>query len=154
MELEPSGQQSPAIRTRMKGVIVKALRKAKPESLSGKRFAGTKAAGGYVRLAHTGIKRIFRHEPLIFGPRLNVAKPAPSTGLEPYANAAAMIAAAMNTLSPASMRASVHGKPVTVTVPDEATAVVFRQALELSRAERPTDALIAIEIEGNEPKAS
>ncbi len=57
-----------------------------------------------------------------------------------------LVVLVMNILSPASMRASAHGKPVTVTVPDEETAVIFRAALEMMVAERPTDALITIKV--------
>ena len=144
MDLGRSGQENPAIRTKMKGVIVKVLRKAKPEPREGKRFAGARSPGGYVRLAHTGIKKIFKSEPLVFGSKLDLAKPAPSMGMNP--DLAELVELAMNTLAPASMRASAHGKPVTVTVPDEGTAAVFRAALELTVAERPTDALITIKV--------
>ena len=144
MELGRGGHENPAIRTKMKGAIVKVLRKARPEPREGKRFAGARGPGGYVRLAHTGIKKMFKGEPLVFGPRLDVAKPAPSRVLD--IDLARLVVLAMNTLSPASMRASAHGRPVTITVPDEQTAAVFREALELMVAERPTDALISIKV--------
>ncbi len=144
MELGRSGHDNPAIRTKMKGAIVKVLRKAKPEPREGKRFAGARGPGGYVRLAHTGIKKMFKSEPLLFGLRLDVAKPAPTMVLNP--DLASLVVLAVNTLSPASMRASAHGKPVTVTVPDEETAAVFRAALDLTVVERPTDALISIKV--------
>ncbi len=44
------------------------------------------------------------------------------------------------------MRASCHGRPVTVTVADEETAIIFREALQISCVNRPTDALIDIEV--------
>ena len=144
MELGRGGDENPAIRTKMKGAIVKVLRKARPEPREGKRFAGARGPGGYVRLAHTGIKKMFQGEPLVFGPRLDVAKPAPSMALD--TDLAGLVVLAMNTLSPASMRASAHGRPVTITVPDEETAAVFREALEMMVAERPTDALISIKV--------
>ena len=144
MELGGNGHQNPAIRTKMKGAIVKVLRKAKPEPREGKRFAGARAAGGYVRLAHTGIKKMFKSEPLVFGPRLDVAEPVSSMGLNP--DLASLVVLVMNILSPASMRASAHGRPVTITVPDEETAAIFRAALEMMVAERPTDALITIKV--------
>jgi hypothetical protein len=144
MELGRSDSDSPAMRTKMKGAIVKVLRKAKPEAREGRRFAGARGPGGYVRLAHTGIKKMFKGEPLVFGPRLDVAKPAPSMMMD--SDVARLVVLAMNTLAPASMRASSHGRPVTITVPDEATAAIFREALSLTIIERHTDALIKIKV--------
>jgi len=144
MELGRNGQEHPAIRTKMKGAIVKVLRKAKPEPREGKRFAGARRPGGYVRLAHTGIKKMFKSELLVFGSRLDVAKPVPSMVLN--RDLASLVVLVMNNLSPASMRASAHGRPMTVEVPDEETAAIFREALEMMVAERPTDALISIKV--------
>lgn len=144
MNLERSGGPQPAIRTKMKGAIVKVLRKAKPEGRGGKRFPGRRGPGGYVRLAHTGIRKMFKGEPLVFGPRLDVAQPAPSA--ESVAARARLVALAMDRLFTASMRASFQGLPVTVTVDDEDTAAVFREVLEMTKVERPTDALIRIEV--------
>lgn len=143
MNLERSSDPQPPIRTKMKGAIVKVFRKAKPEGRGPKRFPAGRGPGGYVRLAHTGIRKMFKGEPLVFGPRLDVAQPAPSD--ESVEARARLVALAMDDLSPASMRASFHGLPVTVTVADEDTAAVFRRALEITSVERPTDALIRIE---------
>ncbi len=87
---------------------------------------------------------MFKSEPLVFGSRLDLAKPAPSMVLN--RDLASLVVLVMNNLSPASMRASAHGRPVTVTVPDEETAAIFRAALEMMVEERPTDALITIKV--------
>jgi hypothetical protein len=147
MELERRDTDNLAMRTKLKGAIVKVLRKAKPGGARAKRSPGARRPGGYVRLAHTGFKKIFKGEPLMFGPRLNVADPAPSMDWD--ADRVRLVALAMDSLSPASARTACHGRPVTVTVPDEATAAVFRKALELTVAHRPTDGLINIKVRGD-----
>ena len=57
---------------------------------------------------------------------------------------AALVALAMDRLTPALLRASIIGVPVTVEVPDERTAEVFRQALAKTRSGRPTDRLVEV----------
>lgn len=146
MELGRRDTDYPAIRTKMKGAIVKILRKARLDGARAKRYPGARGPGDYARLAHTGFKKMFKGEPLVFGPRLNVADPAPSMETDLDADRARLVALAMNSLSPASARTACLGRPVTVTVPDEATAVVFRKALELTIVDRPTDRLIHIEV--------
>ncbi len=54
---------------------------------------------------------------------------------------ATLVAMAMDKLTPALLRASIIGVPVTVEVPDERTAEVFRAALAMTRDRRPTDRL-------------
>lgn len=144
MELGRRDTDYPAIRTKMKGAIVKILRKARLDGARAKRYPGARGPGDYARLAHTGFKKMFKGEPLMFGPRLNVADPAPSMETDLDADRARLVALAMNSLSPASARTACLGRPV--TVPDEATAVVFRKALELTIVDRPTDRLIHIEV--------
>ena len=62
----------------------------------------------------------------------------------PDIDSATLVALAMDRLTPALVRASIIGLPVTVEVPDERTAEVFRAALEQTRAARPTDRLVEI----------
>ena len=50
----------------------------------------------------------------------------------------------MDRLTPALLRASIIGVPVTVEVPDERTAEVFRAALAKTRRGRPTDRLVEV----------
>ncbi len=144
MDVGRSGQQNLAMRTKMKGALVKVLRAAKPDGTRIRRFPGPRHPGGYVRLAHTGLMKMFKGDPLMVGPRLPVADPAPLA--DPWAGRAAAVASALDILAPASARAAVHGAPVTVTVNDEDTAQVFRAALELTAVNRPTDGLIEVRV--------
>ncbi len=59
-------------------------------------------------------------------------------------DSATLVALAMDRLTPALLRASIIGVPVTVEVPDEQTAEVFRAALAQTRAGRPTDRLVEV----------
>lgn len=134
---------APAMRTRMKGAIVKVLEKAKREKAERpKRFP---RAGGYVSLAQTGLKKMFKTDAWSVGPRLDIEAPTPATAA---ADPVKLVARAINDLGPASYRAAIFGVPVTVTVPDEATAEVFRAAVEFSCKERPTNHLIRVEVRG------
>jgi hypothetical protein len=54
---------------------------------------------------------------------------------------------AIETLGPASMRASCTGTEVRVTAPDEAMAAIFRAALAETGRNRATDRLIRVVIE-------
>lgn len=146
MEFPQKDSRSPAIRAKMKGALVKVLSKARPQPRNG--GAHGQRAGGYVRLAHSGIRKIFRTDGWAFEPRLDVAAPVPN--LDPGADPVRAVALALEILSPASLRASVEGRPVTVTVPDEVTADVFRAALARSSSVRPTDRLIVIRVAGGD----
>ena len=57
---------------------------------------------------------------------------------------ATLVALAMDRLTPALLRASIIGVPVTVEVPDEEIAEVFRAALAKTRTGRPTDRLVEV----------
>ena len=57
---------------------------------------------------------------------------------------ATLVALAMDRLTPALLRASIIGVPVTVEVPDEEIAEVFRAALAQTRTGRPTDRLVEV----------
>ncbi|MBL8672845.1 MAG: hypothetical protein JNK11_19455 [Alphaproteobacteria bacterium] len=57
-----------------------------------------------------------------------------------------MVALALERLAPATGRAGLYGVPVTVRVPDERTASVFRAALAKSQQNRSTDRLIEIRV--------
>lgn len=59
-------------------------------------------------------------------------------------DSASLVALAMDRLTPALLRASIIGVPVTVEVPDEQTAEIFRAALEKTRSGRPTDRLVEV----------
>ena len=135
----------PAIRTRMKGALVKVLEKAKGDGKAapGKRFP---RAGGYVSLAQTGLKKMFKTDAWRIDPRLDVAEPTPASA---DADPVRLVALAINELGPASYRAAIFGKPITVTVADEATADVYRAAVELSCKDRPTNHLIRIAVRGH-----
>jgi hypothetical protein len=63
---------------------------------------------------------------------------------EPEFDSATLVALAMDRLTPALLRASIIGVPVTVEVPDERTAEVFRAALAKTRSGRPTDRLVEV----------
>ncbi len=133
---------APLIRDKMKGVFVKVLEKARPQNRQGSK--GVSAAGGYVGMAHSGLRKFFGNEGLSAEPRLDLDLPAPSTatGVDPVR----LVAEALEVLSPASFRASVVGREISVTVDDEATAEVFRAALEQTAATRPTDRLIVVRV--------
>ncbi|MFM2128846.1 MAG: hypothetical protein RL477_392 [Pseudomonadota bacterium] len=142
--MTPQTEQSSdvAIRTRMKGAIVKVLEKAKRDKKTDlvKRFP---RAGGYVTLAQSGLRRMFGADGASNDrPRLSVVEPAPSDrGID----AVHLAALAINAIGPASFRAAVFGTQVTIKVDDEATARALRAAVELSSRERPTNALIHVE---------
>ncbi len=57
---------------------------------------------------------------------------------------ATLVALAMDKLTPALLRASIIGVPVTVEVADEHIAEVFRAALAKTRDGRPTDRLVEV----------
>jgi hypothetical protein len=135
------------MRSKMKGALVKVLSKAKPPGGRVRRFPSARLSGGYVRLAQTGLKKMFKGDPLLVGPRLPVADPAPL--VDPYVDRAEIVARALDSLAPAATRAAVHGRPVTVTVENEDTAQVFRAALDLTAVNRPTDGLIDIRVRSN-----
>ncbi len=63
---------------------------------------------------------------------------------EPEFDSVTLVALAMDRLTPALLRASIIGVPVTVEVPDERTAEVFRAALAKTRSGRPTDRLVEV----------
>lgn len=144
-------EATPLMRTRMKGAIVKVLAKArrdkqfqgrvaKPGAVKPKRF---RPAGGYVSLAQTGLRKMFKTDAWGFEPRLDVAAPTPASAATDPVD---MVSFAINQLGPASYRAAIFGRPVTITVDDEATAEVYRAAVEKSCAERPTNRLIRIAV--------
>ena len=54
---------------------------------------------------------------------------------------------AMESLGRASMRASFTGIEVKVTVPDDATAAIFRAALSETIRNRPTDRLVRVVVD-------
>lgn len=58
----------------------------------------------------------------------------------------ALVALALQRLSPACIRAAVTGIQQTVTVPDAETAEAFRAALALTAKDRQSDALVKIVI--------
>lgn len=141
--VERDGATTPEIRARMKGALEKVIAKARRDTSGRKRFP---RASGYVSLAQTGFKKMFKTDVWwIEQPRLSVAEPTPAqTAQDPVA----LVSFAINTLAPASYRAAIFGKPVTVTVEDEATAEVLRAAIAASCSERPTNHLIQVRVRG------
>lgn len=76
-------------------------------------------------------------------PRFDIAAPAPRPDT---ADPVELVSFAINKLGPASYRAAIFGKPVTVLAPDEATAEVLRAALRDSCVDRPTNRLIRVAV--------
>jgi len=76
------------------------------------------------------------------GPSLKSTRPAP---IEPDPVRIAVLA--MESLGRASMRASFTGVEVEVTVPDDATAAIFRAALAETIRNRPTDRLVRVVVD-------
>jgi hypothetical protein len=68
MEMGRCDTDYPAMGTKMKGAIVKILRRARLDGPRARCFPGARGPGGYVRLAHTEFKKMFKLEPQIFGP--------------------------------------------------------------------------------------
>lgn len=58
---------------------------------------------------------------------------------------------ALTKLTPAVVRATLGGRPVTVTVPDVETAELFLSALEITSRSRATDRLIDIVVQSDRP---
>lgn len=71
------------------------------------------------------------------------AEPAPAADPQEVAR----LVMAIDRLTAASFRASCYGRPVTVTVPDAATAALFEAALAQTKQRRMTDALIRVTVE-------
>jgi hypothetical protein len=90
-------------------------------------------------------------------PRYRVAAPAharhfpvvaPGTTPPPRGvDLVALTILAVNRLGPATLRGVAHGKPLTVTVPDQRTGEIFRAALQEMQKTRLTDRLIAIVVD-------
>jgi hypothetical protein len=78
-------------------------------------------------------------------PAAAAARSAPRYGEE--ADPVQIAVLALETLGPASMRASCTGTEVRVTAPDEAVAAIFRAALAQTGRNRATDRLIRVVIE-------
>ncbi len=70
---------------------------------------------------------------------------AGSQGADPQE--VARLVMAIDRLTAASFRASCYGRPVTVTVPDQATAALFEAALAQTRVRRATDSLIRVVVD-------
>lgn len=65
---------------------------------------------------------------------------------QPETDQGALVALALQRLSPACIRAAVTGVQQTVTVPDAETAEAFRAALAITVKDRQSDALVKIVI--------
>ncbi len=80
-------------------------------------------------------------------PELPVVAAVPSAARNaPEPDAVQIAVLAMQTLGPASMRASCTGIEVRVTAPDETMAAIFRAALAETGRNRTTDRLIRVVI--------
>lgn len=74
---------------------------------------------------------------------------ADSQSREQWEKDVALVSQALRSLAPATFRASTVGKPVTLTVPDDYTASVFREVLAESRKQRATDRLVSVQVSDN-----
>ena len=90
------------------------------------------------RVRRRGLRRLFRRSP-------SMTVEAAPRALD--ADPIAMVALAIDRLGPAAVRASCSGVQVRVAVPDDATAKIFRAALELTRTRRTTDRLIEVVVD-------
>lgn len=101
-----------------------------------------------VRMKGALIKAFRKARPLKGGERrLSISEPVPKrqTG-EAHDDPARLLECALTTLMPALMRATIHGRPVTIDVADEETAAAFRAVLSKTREDHPTNDLIRIRV--------
>jgi hypothetical protein len=96
------------------------------------RLANKRVSGGRARLGDW--RKILRDK---FGAEPEVATPDPVS----------LAIFAIDRVGPAAVRACASGIEVSVTVPDEATAAVFRAALAETARRRGTDRLIQIVVD-------
>ena len=94
------------------------------------------------RRIRRGRERRLKHD---LPPARPLAEPVTATAPAPDAVRIAVLA--VDSLGPASMRASFTGKEVRVAVPDAATAAIFRAAIAETSRTRSTDRLIRIVID-------
>jgi hypothetical protein len=78
---------------------------------------------------------------------INAAGPGGATPPQRAIDLVALTIMAVNRLGPATLRTVAHGKPLTVTVPDQRTGEIFRAALAEMQKTRLTDRLIAIVVD-------
>jgi len=76
---------------------------------------------------------------------------APTRPLEDRSAEIDRLVVALTKLTPAVVRATLGGRPVTVTVPDAETAELFLSALEITSRNRATDRLIQIVVQPERP---
>ena len=77
--------------------------------------------------------------------RAGLPRPPVSQSADPQE--VARLVMAIDRLTAASFRASCYGRPVTVTVPDQATAALFEAALAQTRVRRATDSMIRVVVD-------
>lgn len=116
MQMDIAPKQKSPITERMKAAFAKTLRAAKARNRLGRR-RGAQAQQ----------------------PALSTVQPISDGEVQ-------MVALALERLAPATGRAGLYGVPVTVRVPDERTASVFRAALAKSQQQRATDRLVEIRV--------
>ncbi|HTI86979.1 MAG TPA: hypothetical protein VL966_10275 [Alphaproteobacteria bacterium] len=122
---------------KMKAAMARMLAAAKARRANRKPFRGElRAALSPTRWRH----RAGNWLPSSFGDKTAFVLPDPSP--RAVDSEAQLVADALTRLAPAIGRAAVYGTPVKVTVPDDHTADVFREAL--SRTDRPTDRLVQV----------
>jgi hypothetical protein len=78
---------------------------------------------------------------------INAAGAGGATPPQRAVDLVALTIMAVNRLGPATLRTVAHGKPLTVTVPDQRTGEIFRAALAEMQKTRLTDRLIAIVVD-------
>ncbi|MGE4220924.1 MAG: hypothetical protein AB7G39_15865 [Alphaproteobacteria bacterium] len=106
------------------------------------RFATPRGAAARARaraMVKDGIAKAMR------AMRAGLPRPAPNHEADPQE--VARLVMAIDRLTAASFRASCYGRPVTVTVPDRATAALFEAALAQTRTRRATDSLIRVVVD-------
>ncbi len=126
MSHQLAGDKKSAIRGRM-GEVVNAVKVAAAKGARARHRRASKVLKIRNRLHLKGPARKFRR----FRAKADI-------------DAATLVALAMDKLTPALLRASIIGVPVTVVVPDEHIAEVFRAALAKTRDGRPTDRLVEV----------
>lgn len=127
--------KSVVIRDKMKSALIKMLLAAKA-----RRAAKTKADTDFGMFAQIGvIDGLERYLDLHLEDDPNSARNARQREID-------LVTMALQRLSPACVRVAVSGVPVTVTVPDDHSAEVFRAALAASARERASDKLVRIAV--------
>jgi hypothetical protein len=101
------------------------------------------AAGAAIRQPAPARRRVAHRRAPKLSLLRRITRRRPDSGPDPVA----LAVLAIDRLGPAAVRASASGVAVCVTAPDEATAAVFRAALDETARRRSTDRLIRIVVD-------